>query len=113
MQKQPPSGGCVLKLLVSRLNLRVCLQPPSGGCVLKRQHLRHAASNHTQPPSGGCVLKPKRGFFLGLIAGVTAAFRRLCVETEVINQALTDFLQPPSGGCVLKHIVIINLLFIG
>ena len=37
MNKQPPSGGCVLKLLVNQATKRKLLQPPSGGCVLKRQ----------------------------------------------------------------------------
>ena len=33
-----------------------------------------------QPPSGGCVLKPQR---LGTSGNyITAAFRRLCVETK-------------------------------
>ena len=32
---QPPSGGCVLKLLILRLPACLKRQPPSGGCVLK------------------------------------------------------------------------------
>ena len=34
--KQPPSGGCVLKLILTRSDELVAWkQPPSGGCVLK------------------------------------------------------------------------------
>ena len=55
---QPPSGGCVLKLLTAVAMLLICAQPPSGGCVLKQR-------------SGQGVM----------VAQVPAAFRRLCVET--------------------------------
>ena len=56
--KQPPSGGCVLKLLITLpLNL-----------------------GNKQPPSGGCVLKPPAwGATAAMMAA--AAFGRLCVET--------------------------------
>ena len=33
--KQPPSGGCVLKLVRTDNALKSIGQPPSGGCVLK------------------------------------------------------------------------------
>ena len=33
--RQPPSGGCVLKLLKGMLINVFETQPPSGGCVLK------------------------------------------------------------------------------
>ena len=33
---------------------------------------------------------------------VTAAFRRLCVETLILSDFMRHFSQPPSGGCVLK-----------
>ena len=32
---QPPSGGCVLKQILSLKILYLLYQPPSGGCVLK------------------------------------------------------------------------------
>ena len=35
---------------------------------------------------------------------VSAAFRRLCVETKLIAEFANRHLQPPSGGCVLKHL---------
>ena len=76
---QPPSGGCVLKLLWSFDMADTNAQPPSGGCVLK--HVVQAAFDfvQAQPPSGGCVLKPPPVYRRG----------RQCR-------------QPPSGGCVLK-----------
>ena len=33
--KQPPSGGCVLKLFQTADKFMKGMQPPSGGCVLK------------------------------------------------------------------------------
>ena len=76
---QPPSGGCVLKLLFdSKLFCvfgpaafgRLCVetykgnqrqlnayQPPSGGCVLKLYKCHVSIKFNIQPPSGGCVLK--------------------------------------------------------
>ena len=55
-------------------------QPPSGGCVLKLVSDTAYAVMHMQPPSGGCVLKllaEERG----VIVALAAAFGRLCVET--------------------------------
>ena len=60
---QPPSGGCVLKLLKN---------PPCGGLF-------------GQPPSGGCVLKHQNNK-LFLMGGTAAAFGRLCVETALDRQ---------------------------
>ena len=57
--RQPPSGGCVLKLAVSRAEVWVVAQPPSGGCVLKQAQLK-----------------------LDFQCGGPAAFGRLCVETS-------------------------------
>ena len=33
--RQPPSGGCVLKQTTAIIALSLTAQPPSGGCVLK------------------------------------------------------------------------------
>ena len=56
------------------------IQPPSGGCVLKL--LIHLAliAHPRQPPSGGCVLKLNGNAYSPRITR-PAAFRRLCVET--------------------------------
>ena len=78
--RQPPSGGCVLKRMMSLLPNRLKSQPPSGGCVLKPPKRAETPQSGCQPPSGGCVLKPE---LLGVLASgcIPAAFRRLCVET--------------------------------
>ena len=55
---QPPSGGCVLKLELSRNKYENEDQPPSGGCVLKPLVCQFVYFACPQPPSGGCVLKP-------------------------------------------------------
>ena len=54
---QPPSGGCVLKLLGLVVFLYLLGQPPSGGCVLKQALAVVELADGRQPPSGGCVLK--------------------------------------------------------
>ena len=92
--RQPPSGGCVLKLVnvtfedvvfdpaaFGRLRVETLhctsiknppIQPPSGGCVLKLfdfERLRFVTQD--QPPSGGCVLKPVS--LLGIGSSVPAS----------------------------------------
>ena len=77
-------------------------QPPSGGCVLKLVPVANSAPKNNQPPSGGCVLKPI--VEIGCCSPYNpAAFRRLCVETLILSDFIRNFSQPPSGGCVLKH----------
>ena len=56
-KRQPPSGGCVLKLLSDEALAVLTAQPPSGGCVLKQVVAEVQAVAEAQPPSGGCVLK--------------------------------------------------------
>ena len=58
---QPPSGGCVLKLIQRYQAEIIVSQPPSGGCVLKQPEAVIGSTNTPQPPSGGCVLKHLRG----------------------------------------------------
>ena len=79
---QPPSGGCVLKLQFSNLNVLVVIQPPSGGCVLKPVSIDYELAANGQPPSGGCVLKHMRALKSDNL-WEPAAFGRLCVETIV------------------------------
>ena len=55
-------------------------QPPSGGCVLKLLSHVQTQIGGIQPPSGGCVLKPEPPK-PHLSEDDPAAFRRLCVET--------------------------------
>ena len=123
-RRQPPSGGCVLKLrafdgISARARAaafgRLCVETPA--TVGEMRTFR-------QPPSGGCVLKRQAGctFFRRVEAAAfgrlcvetsnstnfhmednAAAFGRLCVETLPISSRITPLpWQPPSGGCVLK-----------
>ena len=64
---QPPSGGCVLKLIFNQDYNGVFAQPPSGGCVLKQLKMANAFAQKK-----------------------AAAFGRLCVETR------SDFVVPAS-----------------
>ena len=77
---QPPSGGCVLKLLKTETVVLALIQPPSGGCVLKQR--RYMLNFRLPEPAAFgrlCVetssTTPRR------IAAFPAAFGRLCVET--------------------------------
>ena len=47
----------MLKLLDKTPVAPLIGQPPSGGCVLKLIFLLGKSIQHFQPPSGGCVLK--------------------------------------------------------
>ena len=60
--RQPPSGGCVLKLIYQIWRLKVVQQPPSGGCVLKQGSVTFNA-----------------------LMELAAAFGRLCVETTKLT----------------------------
>ena len=121
--RQPPSGGCVLKLRSLHLPPhvaapaafgRLCvetpaaaccsgrpIQPPSGGCVLKHEKVSIHICQSAQPPSGGCVLKQQVG------AVWVVALSQPPSGGCVLKQAKTmpkmyRTAQPPSGGCVLK-----------
>ena len=76
-------------------------QPPSGGCVLKHDKELGIGWHSGQPPSGGCVLKHQSQIIV-ILRIDSAAFGRLCVETNGIGFAEFFCNQPPSGGCVLK-----------
>ena len=45
--------------------------------------------------------------FAGGYGDVPAAFRRLCVETDLAKKVDKEWAQPPSGGCVLKPLALI------
>ena len=87
---QPPSGGCVLKLVIAESMIRQ--RNPAAFrrlCVETLVGMAVAAKQAAQPPSGGCVLKllnlkPKNG------NQEPAAFRRLCVETSLDIRALKN-----------------------
>ena len=81
-REQPPSGGCVLKLLRKHKSFtKRAKQPPSGGCVLKQDCRSVQKIVHSQPPSGGCVLKLKVVFPEPVAPAIAATFGWLCVET--------------------------------
>ena len=122
---QPPSGGCVLKLITKPLLLISFLPAAFGRLCVETSALPISAHAAIQPPSGGCVLKRvesqnTRKILLPAAFGrlcvetrrigaqrqraEPAAFGRLCVETSEMQEMLYIPLnQPPSGGCVLKH----------
>ena len=89
---QPPSGGCVLKLVGFQQNGSRISQPPSGGCVLKLFKFGCQISAAEQPPSGGCVLKPPATTTFRCRINA-AAFGRLCVETVAVERFCNDALS--------------------
>ena len=80
------------------------IQPPSGGCVLKLVYQPCAGTSiYPNPAAFGrlCVETNNQARFW--INNEPAAFGRLCVETAA-GERLSGYgdAQPPSGGCVLK-----------
>ena len=69
----------MLKLQDVDIAVRNAEQPPSGGCVLKLISDNFLTQGMSQPPSGGCVLKRPACTVADKLQA--AAFRRLCVET--------------------------------
>ena len=101
--RQPPSGGCVLKLDIDRLDTGFSLPAAFRRlCVETENDGEHVV---VLPPAAFrrlCVeTKPRLSVRLMLMP---AAFKRLCVETSLKSTRADarDF-QPPSGGCVLKR----------
>ena len=85
---------CVETIGSHRMTSAMSSQPPSGGCVLKLIEVAYLDVALNQPPSGGCVLKqPARQAVQAL--GDPAAFRRLCVETTLNIQIQTT--TPPAA----------------
>ena len=77
---QPPSGGCVLKLLKQYAFIRSFAQPPSGGCVLKQGYQVAGIGNERPAAFGRLCVETAAPSWLA-VAGSPAAFGRLCVET--------------------------------
>ena len=67
----------VLQLINPDINQE---QPPSGGCVLKLLNTYYAPKMEEQPPSGGCVLKLAK-LSIEIDQNQAATFGWLCVET--------------------------------
>ena len=100
---QPPSGGCVLKLLV---HIHYCYQiyPAAFRRLCVETHQCQHATRRPSPAAFRrlCVETPILS--QAKMSGKPAAFRRLCVETAaptLPNSSSAN--QPPSGGCVLKR----------
>ena len=70
----------MLKLVLIGWILPTNRQPPSGGCVLKLTKQICGICSIMQPPSGGCVLK-QNGNVVEIHNGGAATFGWLCVET--------------------------------
>ena len=80
MEKQPPSGGCVLKLF---------------SFVRKSKLFFAAAFARLCVETGRCKSNGR--------SETAAAFARLCVETATCEPKRVQIKQPPSRGCVLKR----------
>ena len=91
----------MLKLITRNKQAVVEVQPPSGGCVLKRALAGKFDYNNLSAAFGRlCVETDRRDRRLQRTK--SAAFGRLCVETIDGNGRVVSLIQPPSGGCVLK-----------
>ena len=122
---QPPSGGCVLKLLNAGTTINWESQPPSGGCVLKRLSQVKTWCNGVPAAFRRLCVETGRNkdqceygapaafrrlcvetleYACNVAKADPAAFRRLCVETLISHLLIRWFNQPPSGGCVLKPV---------
>ena len=84
---QPPSGGCVLKRLVSCKKSALTKAATFGWLCVETSLCPRSNKRFTrQPPSGGCVLKrPIKA--LSVSDGKAATFGWLCVETDVADLA--------------------------
>ena len=127
---QPPSGGCVLKLVHRQcchpLSLpaafgRLCVETnfrcTKAHAVYPAAFRRLCVETH-QSSRGQRIHEPAAFRRLCVETGkrtkpdfnyYPAAFRRLCVETSSYLNCLPHSCQPPSGGCVLKRSDIGNL----
>ena len=91
---QPPSGGCVLKLLVIVESMIRQSQPPSGGCVLKPPPPPPPPADELPAAFRRLCVETKKKSVVGF-APEPAAFRRLCVETNLV-QNIPD-VSPPAA----------------
>ena len=100
---QPPSGGCVLKQIITGVQALSRNQPPSGGCVLKQGYRNGDRKPYGhQPPSGGCVLKPSRDNVI-IVFDNQPPSGGCVLKPSSCARMKTVLIQPPSGGCVLKR----------
>ena len=78
-------------------------QPPSGGCVLKLSFDLFSSPDFPAAAFGRLCVETSYVTTVRTNQMDAAAFGRLCVETPSY-QYIADVceMQPPSGGCVLK-----------
>ena len=62
MNKQPPSGGCVLKPIVAVDGDTAVIAAAFGRLCVETSQAQVLQGSVWQPPSGGCVLKLQRKF---------------------------------------------------
>ena len=96
----------MLKRLLFRQNLLIPLQPPSGGCVLKLLALGRTYFTILQPPSGGCVLK-QQVFLLPKSHNYAATFGWLCVETVAEHHVVTGLQAATFGWLCVETIILL------
>ena len=102
LRRQPPSGGCVLKLH-SPSELVFGRDPAAFGRLCVETSSRTARKSTCPPAAFGrlCVETAPCDSFSAHSS--PAAFGRLCVETALGRAKSCTTAQPPSGGCVLKQ----------
>ena len=98
---QPPSGGCVLKL-VGFGNFCRKLQPAAFGRLCVETGLRAVGLATGRPAAFGRLCVETKSIIREHNCVIPAAFGRLCVETVLVEYQYLLVSQPPSGGCVLK-----------
>ena len=77
-------------------------QPPSGGCVLKLGSAGFVSGVQRSAAFGRLCVETMVLLFSVMLV-FSAAFGRLCVETISKSTSFNELgIQPPSGGCVLK-----------
>ena len=99
---QPPSGGCVLKLLPKSRKLKRTLQPPSGGCVLKRfRHILFGNWESSCLQAAVCWNRFQTADFrLFFPSRLQAA---VCWNFTNFGCQIVYSPQPPLGGCMFKY----------
>ena len=99
---QPPSGGCVLKLLLLKL-CPMTKKPAAFGRLCVETRAGCSENVAVIPAAFGRLCVETTSVSLVPSSDTPAAFGRLCVETEQVLSTHNLFSQPPSGGCVLKQ----------
>ena len=99
---QPPSGGCVLKLMAEGRSTRI-YPPAAFGRLCVETFATGDIADKLGPAAFGRLCVETAFAASPENLEEPAAFGRLCVETRSLKsmEAIAPH-QPPSGGCVLK-----------